>query len=143
MELDLPRRAAVERRPAPGVFRAVVGQAVVSTFAYRRREPLPRGREELRAAQQRLVREIRRRDRRFRVIRVRLTRAGGAPAIEVLGTQTLSRTRLRTRSVHAFKGRGEYVLEMLAPPARFEAAQARFFDPLLRSLRLSGRISRG
>ena len=142
IELALPRRASVEERRAPGVFRASLGQTVVSAFAYRRREQLPRTRSELRTAQRRLVREVRRRDRRVRVIRVRATRAAGAPAIEVLGDQTLSRTRLRTRSLHVFKGRREYVFEMLAPPRRFEAARARVFDPLVRSLRLSGRIAR-
>ena len=142
LELELPERAVVQDRRAPAVFRASLGQAFVAAFAYRRREQLPRGGSELQTAMRRLVREVRRRDPRFRLIRSRTTRVDGAPAIELVGDQTLSRTRLRTRSLHAFRGRGEYVVEMLAPPARFEGAEAGFFDPLVRSLQLSGRIRR-
>jgi hypothetical protein len=140
VELTVPRAAVTERKPAPGVFRVSVGESFVSVFAYRRSEQLPRNRRDLEAARKRLVRETRSRSRGYRLVSSRLTRLRGAPAIELVGDQTIARAGLRTRSLHVFKGQGEFVLEMLAPERSFPESDRTFFAPLLRSLRLSGRI---
>jgi hypothetical protein len=143
LSASVPTRVAVERRRLPAVFRAALGESVVGAFAYRRREQLPRDARELQTARRRLVAEARRRggrERRLRLIRSRATRVAGARAIELLADQTIARTRLRTRSLHVFKGRGEYVIDMLAPVRGFRDADRAFFAPLVRSLRLSGRI---
>jgi hypothetical protein len=140
LQLAVPERALVERSRRPGVFRATFGRWVVAGFAYRRREQLPRRRSQLEAARRRLVREVRRRDREFRLVRSRRVRVDGAPAVELLGDQTLSRARFRTRSLHVFRGAGEYVIEMLAPVRRFRGTERAVFGPLVRSLELSGRI---
>ena len=142
LRASVPAVADVLRRRPPAVFRAAVGEAVVGAFAYRRREQLPRDAAELRTARRRLVVEARRRGRgrRFRLIRSRETRVAGARAVELLGEQTISRARLRTRSLHVFKGRGEYAIDMHAPVREFRRADRTFFAPLARSLRVSGRI---
>ena len=140
LSLALPRNAFAQRRRSPGVFRAPVGQSFVAAFAYRRSEQLPRNRRELEAARRRLVREVNGRSRAFRLLSSRRTRVAGAPALELVGDQTIARSRLRTRSLHVFKGRGEYVIDMLAPVSEFPASNRNFFSPVVRSLRVTGRI---
>jgi hypothetical protein len=140
ISLSVPRSVLVERRPSPGVFRASSGESFVAAFAYRRGEQLPRTGAQLATARRRLVAEVRGRDGRFHLIRSRVARVAGAPAVALLGEQTLARSRLRTRSLHAFKGNGEYVIEMLAPVRKFERADRTFFSRVTRSLRLSGMI---
>jgi hypothetical protein len=142
LSLSLPVGASGERRRYPGVLRASVGESFVAVFAYRRREQIPRTAGELGAARRRLVAQVYRRSRRFRLIRSRVTRVARAPAIGLLGDQTISRSRLRTRSLHVYKGRGEYVIDMLAPVDRFRATNRVFFSPTARSLRVTGRIKR-
>jgi hypothetical protein len=142
IEIALPDTAPVVRRKPPAVFRAGLGQAYIAAFAYRRAEQLPRNTRELTAARRRLVREIRRRDRRFKLVRSRATRVAGARAVEVVGDQRIAHGNFRTRSLHVYKGRGEYVIDMLAPTAEFDRANRTFFTPALRSVRLSGRIAR-
>jgi hypothetical protein len=142
LSLSLPVEASVERRRYPGVLRASVGESFIAVFAYRRREQIPRRAGELGAARRRLVAQVRRRSRRFRLIRSRVIRVARAPAIQLLGDQTISRSRLRTRSLHVFKGRGEYVIDMLAPVDRFRATNRVFFSPAARSLKVTGRIKR-
>jgi hypothetical protein len=140
LSLSLPVEASVERRRYPDVLRASVGESFIAVFAYRRREQIPRTAGELGAARRRLVAQVHRRNRRFRLIRSRVTRAARAPAIELLGDQSISRSRLRTRSLHVYKGRGEYVIDMLAPVGRFRATNQGFFSSTARSLRVTGRI---
>jgi hypothetical protein len=143
LSASIPNRAALDPTRPPSVFRAALGESIVGTFAYRRREQLPRNARELQTARRRLVAEARRRagrDRRLRLIRSRATRVAGARAVELLADQTISRIRLRTRSLHVFKGRGEYVIDMLAPVRGFRRADRWFFAPLERSLRVTGRI---
>ncbi len=139
MRVAVPARTDVARRQSPAVFRAAFGEWFVSGFAYRRRELLPRGRRELQTARRRLVREVRRRDRSFRLLSARATRAAGAPAVELVGDQVLSKSRLRTRSLHVYRGNAEYVLEMVAPVGRY-AGLDRVFDRVAASLRVTGKV---
>ncbi len=137
----VPRAVVLTRTRPPGVFRfALASGAIVSVFAYRRKEPLPRGASELRDARRRLISAARRRDPKFRLESSRVLHAGGAPGVEVTGTQSLSGGRLETRSVHLYEGEGEYVLELIAPRADFGLADRLVFSPMLRSLELTGRI---
>jgi hypothetical protein len=139
----IPVRVQLERRRAPAVFRfSLTSGAVVSAFAYARREPVPRDDASLRQARRRLLRAVRARDPDFGLKSSRLIRAAGARGVQIVGRQTLSGGRLDTRSVHLFKGSAEYVFELLAPPAEFAEADMRVFAPMLRSLRLSGRVRR-
>jgi hypothetical protein len=143
ISLRVPVVAGIERRRYPGVVKVSVGQAFIAVFAYRRREQVPRSGADLGAARRRLVAQVHRRNLHFRLIRSKPTRVAGARAIQLLGDQTISRARLRTRSLHVFKGDGEYVIDMLAPVAEFRAANRTFFSPAARSVRVSGRVRRG
>jgi hypothetical protein len=140
MSLSLPRELIVRRSEPPQVFGAGVGDWYLSAFAYRRRERLPRSAAELRTARRRLFAEVRRRDPRWRLVSSRLTSANGAPAVELVGDQTLARARVRTRSLHVYRGDGEYVLELAAGVRRFARLDRTTFAPIARSLRVTGNI---
>jgi hypothetical protein len=142
LRIELPQVASPDGRKAPGVFRASLGQSFIAAYAYRRREQLPRNATELEAARQRLVRQIRKRDSRFRLVRSRATRAAGARAVEVVGEQRIAGGTLRTRSLHVYRGQGEYVLDMLAPVHDFPGMDRSFFSPAVRSLEVSGKVER-
>jgi hypothetical protein len=139
MTVSVPRAMSVVDRKSPAVFRATLGEWYVSGLAYKRKEQLPRNDRELRAARRRLVREVRRRDRGFRVVSTRTTRVDGARAVELVGDQEISGRRLRIRSLHVYKGGAEYLLEMAAPVAEFVTLDANVFDRVARSLKVTGR----
>jgi hypothetical protein len=136
----LPRRPPPARLRAPGVFRTSLGAGFLSCFAYRRKEPIPKGGQELAAARRRLLSEVRKQGRPFQVDASRTLKVAGSDAIEITGTQTISRQRFRTRSLHVFKGHVEYVLELLMPPASYRRTNGVVFEPMLRSLKLTGKV---
>lgn len=136
--LEVPRSAELQPTPRPGVFRLYLGEPVISMFAYPRKEQIPRGGRELAAARRRLVKEVKKRDPDYELRNARLTEVAGARAVELVGDQTISRADLRTRSVHVYKRKAEYVIELLAPVEEFDRTNREVFEPLLRSLKLSG-----
>jgi len=141
MTFKRPRNWTIRRRELPGVFELVSGEAVVAGWAYTRAEPLPETDAQLEAARQRLVGAIHERDPDFRVISALVTREiTNAPAIDIEGEQVISKRRLRTRSVHIFKGDVEYVIESLAPSPDRALVERGVMEPLLDSLELSGEV---
>jgi hypothetical protein len=140
LAMVLPKPFVVTPAKAPQVFRASLEDAFVSSFAYRRAEQLPRTDDQLRTARDRLIDAAEKRDRSFRLASSRLTRAAGAPAIELVGEQTISRGRLRLRSLHVYKGGAEYVVELGAPAGDFRRLDRSTFPGIRRSLELTGRV---
>jgi hypothetical protein len=138
--MSLPANYSVARRERPGVFRATLGEAFVSVFAYRRREQLPRSRRELRVARRRLVQAAKKRSRTYELRSARVGRFAGLRAVDLVGDQTISAGRLRTRSLHLFKGTVEYVIELLCPQARFESVEKGTIPRIARSLKLTGKL---
>ena len=138
--VSLPKAFVVSRAKAPQLFRASLEDAFVSSFAYRREEQLPMTGDQLRTARDRLVRAAEKRDRSFRLSSSKLTRAAGAPAIELLGEQTISLGRLRLRSLHVYKGSAEYVVELAAPVGDFRRLDRSTFPGLRRSLKVTGQV---
>jgi hypothetical protein len=141
LSLELPENFTVQEAKRPGVFRAAFGSATVSAFAYRRREELPRSQEELEAALERLEKAAKERASSFELSESRTREVGGARAIELLGRQTISQSPLRTRSLHIFKGRAEYVIELLAPPRQFDRLDKRVSGLIRSSLEITGEVS--
>jgi len=133
-------------RRAEGTLPRVVtfssGEAVLAIFAYRRKEPSPPEAEALGRARKRLVRQARRRDKNFKIRKAQNTKVAGRPAIEITGTQTIGGVTLETRSVHVFKKGGEYVFEALAPAGQFRLLDASVVTPLLKSLKVTGKVKR-
>ena len=142
MRFRLPRNIALIDTPAPGVFRGAAGDAFLSGFAYRRAEQLPRNRRELAVARRRLVAATRKRERGYRLRSARSIRVDGARAVELLGDQRISNGRLRTRSLHVYKGRAEYVVELAADADDFAYLDRTVYQPIRTSLRFTGRIRR-
>ena len=142
LSLSVPEPLTLVRRRPPGVFRASGAGWYVAGFAYRRKEQLPRNGRELAAARRRLVREVRRRDRRFRLARARSLRVAGVRGVELVGEQPIARARLRIRSLHLYRRSAEYVIEMVAPERRFARLNRAAFDRIARSVRVSGRVQR-
>jgi hypothetical protein len=143
MALERPRNWKLRRRDPPGVFELLSGEAIVAGWAYERDEPLPESDEQLEAARDRLLEAIEDRDPGYRVVSSEMTEVAGAPAIEVIGEQVVSKRRLRTRSVHVFDGEVEYVIEAIAPPRDHALVDTRVLTPLLRSLELEGEVLEG
>ena len=140
MEFRRPSNWRIRSREAPGVFELTSGEVAIAGWAYQRDEELPEPGGQLEAAKDRLLEAIEERDPEFRVRSAEATEVAGAPAIDVLGDQVIAARRLRTRSVHIFEGRVEYVVESLAPPADHALVDRRVLEPLLRSLELRGAI---
>ena len=141
MSAEVRRPLRVNRRRAPEVFRfAIPSGALVSALAYSRDEPLPKSRQQLRDARRRLLAATRRRDPRFTLEVARVVRVNGVPGVEITGTQSLSGGRLDTRSVHLFKGSAEYVFELIAARKDFAKADRAVFNPMLETVRLTGRV---
>jgi len=140
LEVNLPKEFDVKPASAPQLFRASLDASFVSSFVYRRKEQIPKTRDELAAARRRLVAAATRRDKTFRLTRSRVTEVGGAPAIELLGDQTIFKGRLRLRSLHVYKGNGEYVIELVAPVAAFRGLERSTFPEIQRSLRVTGEV---
>lgn len=140
LKVNVPKEFDVKASTAPQLFRASLDAAFISSFAYRRREQVPKSRDELAAARRRLVDAAKKRDKSFRLKSSRLTRAAGSPAVELLGDQTIFKGRLRFRSLHVYKGNGEYVVELAAPVAGFARLDRSSFAGIRRSLRVTGKV---
>jgi hypothetical protein len=143
MTFNRPRDWTIRRREPPGVFELVSGEAVVAGWAYPRDEPLPETDAELEGAKNRLRTAIHDRDPDYRIERAVIRELANAPAIDVSGEQVLARRRLRTRSIHVYKGDVEYVIEAIAPPAEYDVVEQGVLTPLLDSLELTGEVDEG
>ena len=105
-------------------------------FAYPRTEPLPERGPELEQARESLVGEVARDDPSFRLTGSRVLDVARAPAVEITGAQTISRRKLRVRSVHVYEAGREVVIEALAPEQSFDRVDREVLEPLLGSLRI-------
>ncbi len=142
LSFELPRNVSMRSTDPPGVFRGDFGGAVVSGFAYRRKEPLPRDDEELRSARRRLERAAEERDPSFELRESKITEVSGSRAVELVGDQTISSGKLRIRSLHLYEGQAEYVIELLAPREDFARLDRALFPVLRQSLMVSGEVER-
>ncbi|MEK6228238.1 MAG: hypothetical protein AABM66_10445 [Actinomycetota bacterium] len=142
LTLSLPANLGVARVDPPGVFRAGVGEGFVSAFAYRREEQLPRNDRQLEAARRRLVDAAEKRSDSYDSISSRTSAVGGSKAVELVGDQTISRARLRTRSLHVYEGRAEYVIELAVPVEDFDRLDRAVFSAIEASLEVTGEVRR-
>jgi hypothetical protein len=133
-----PSNWTLVRGKAPAVAHVLSGRALITLWAYRRRI-VPSTREQAALARRNLVRRVRRRDRSFRLGSSRLRRLSGGRAVELVGTGTISRRRVRIRSLHLYRRKGEYVLDAYAPPDVARTMDGLVFRPLVASLRVRGR----
>jgi hypothetical protein len=140
LKVTVPKEFDVKDSTAPELFRASLDAAFISSFAYRRKEQIPRNEDELQQARRRLVAAAMRRDKTFKLKRSRVTKVGGVGAVELRGDQTIFKGRLRMRSLHLYKGNGEYVVELVAPVAAFARLERSSFPEILKTLKVTGKI---
>jgi hypothetical protein len=140
LKVTVPKEFDVKDSTAPELFRASLDAAFISSFAYRRNEQIPRNEDELQQARRRLVAAAMGRDKTFKLMRSRVTKVGGVGAVELRGDQTIFKGRLRMRSLHLYKGNGEYVVELVAPVAAFARLERSSFPGILKTLKVTGKI---
>jgi hypothetical protein len=134
--LDAPRNWPFRRGTAPLVASASSGTATIALWRYLRSEPLPRSEEALEAAQTALEDAAEARDGTFTLQSGRRTKVDGAPAIELVGTQTMAGRKRRVRSTHVYAKGAEVVLDEYAAPEDFERVDREVFRPVAASLRI-------
>jgi hypothetical protein len=110
--------------------------ATLAVWRYPRTEPLPHGQAALEAAKTRLIEAAVKRNPTFTVQSSEVKRIGGAPGIELTGTQTVAGYPFQVRSAHLFKFGAEVVVDAYAPPEDFPRVDETVFRPVLEQLRL-------
>jgi len=124
-------------RANPGIVRISSGDAEVSGWAYPRVQKLPATPAQLAAARDALIALAQQRNPTFKLASSSVTTIKGSPAIELRGTQQILGKPIETRSVHIYRGFGEYVFEALAPARDFPLTDTKVLKPLLKSLDFS------
>ena len=118
------------------VATVAVGDAQIAVWRYPRTEPLPETRDQLAAARDALVAQVRSRDTTFRLKSSRLVMKDGLNAVELVASVTNQGRPRRVRSLHAYGQGAEVVVDAFAPPKVFSRVDKQTFGPVARSLRL-------
>lgn len=121
----------------PKVAQISSGGAVATVYAYPRTD-LPADATAAEASRLRLVASLAERAPGFEVESSRVREVGGAAAVEIVGRGKVGGERVKSKSVHVYKGAAEYVIDAYARPKLFERAATEAFDPLLATIRLGG-----
>ena len=132
-----PSTWSVSGGTLPKVAQISSGEAVASVFSYPRTD-LPDDAAGVEASRQRLLTSLQRRDPSFEVERSRVRKVDGARAVEIVGRGRIAGRRVKTKSVHIYKGAAEYVIDAYARPSAFDRAETEAFDPLLATIKLGG-----
>jgi hypothetical protein len=137
VSFSYPENWAIQGRGAPGVATVSTGGASATIWAYRS-VSLVVDPAMAQQALQRFLASLKERDPSFEVTSTDVTTVFQRPAFEVHGTTVIQDRPTRVRSVHAFNGVGEYVLDMLADPDKFDEISRTVFEPLLVSWKFFG-----
>jgi hypothetical protein len=113
------------------------GSAVATVYAYPRTD-LPQDPAGAEASRERLLASLHERAPSFHVDSSRVREVDGAVAVEIVGHGRIAGHRVRTKSVHVYKGAAEYVIDAYARPKFFRRAETEAFNPLLATIRLGG-----
>ncbi|MGH2981830.1 MAG: hypothetical protein ACRDKV_07305 [Solirubrobacterales bacterium] len=132
-----PSTWSVTAGSLPKVAQISSGSAVATVFAYPRTD-LPLDLVAAEASRERLLASLGRRAPGFEVESSRVRELSGSPAVEIVGSGRIAGHRVRTKSVHVYKGAAEYVIDAYARPKFFRRAETQAFDPLLATIRLGG-----
>jgi hypothetical protein len=132
-----PENWAIQGRAAPGVATISTGGASATIWAYRS-VSLVVDPTTTQQALQRFLASLKKRDPSFKVTSTDVITVFQRPAFEVQGTTVIQGRPTTVRSVHAFNGVGEYVLDMLADPDKFDEINRTVFEPLLVSWKFFG-----
>ncbi|MDQ3741388.1 MAG: hypothetical protein M3389_10660 [Actinomycetota bacterium] len=134
--LDRPGNWPFEPGRPPLLASASSGTATVALWRYLRSEPLPEEEDELDAAQEALESAAKARDSTFVLDEGRRLEVDGAPAIQLLGTETIAGEKRKVRSTHVYAKGAEVVLDAYAPEREFARVDREVFTPMVESLRI-------
>ena len=134
--LDRPGNWPFQPGRPPLVASASSGTATVALWRYLRSEPLPREGAALDAAQTALEEAAKVRDETFVLEEGTQLEVDGAPAVQLLGTETVAGQKRRVRSTHVYAKGAEVVLDAYAPANEFERVDREVFGPIVTSLRI-------
>lgn len=137
VRFQAPKEWRLVKGQPPLVATISTGTAMIAVWRYPRTEPLPRSAKALDEAKDRLVAAVQARDRTFKLARARTMHAARAPAVQLLGTETVGGEPRRVRSTHVYAHGGEVIVDAYAAPLDFDRVDRTIFRPLLRSLRVS------
>jgi hypothetical protein len=133
----------IGRIPAPAAFRdAKYAQAGVFFRAPTNwriidgTEPLPETLDQLGAARDALVAQVKQRDATFKLSSSRLVLKPGLRAVELVGSGTNQGRKRRVRSLHAYGDGAEVIVDAFAPPKVFSRVDKQTFARVARSLKL-------
>ena len=134
-------RAPTNWRLIPGnepqeVATVAMGDAQIAVWRYPRTEPLPESLDQLGAARDALVAQVKRRDATFKLTSSRLVLKPGLRAVELVGSGTNQGRRRRVRSLHAYGDGAEVIVDAFAPPRVFSRVDRETFARVARSLKL-------
>jgi hypothetical protein len=131
-----PRNWRVIAGEAPQIATVAIGDAQIAVWRYRRTEPLPETRRQLKAARKALVAQVQSRDATFKVISSRIVVKDGLRGVELMGSESNQGQRRLVRSLHAYGRKAEVVVDAFAPPKDFARVDEQTFGPVARSLKL-------
>jgi hypothetical protein len=137
IEFIAPKGWTVTEGSGTLVTTVQTGQATVAIWRYPREEPLPATAAAMRRARKELIAAAKRRDKTFKVGTSRIIRLRKAPAIQLVGRETIGGKRFRVRSTHIFAHGAEIVVDGYAPPKFFPDVDKQVFKKVLRSLRIT------
>jgi hypothetical protein len=143
---DIPTQGVKFQRPSawritpgdpPLLATISSGLVTISIWRYPRNEALPQTQEELDVARDALVAAATARDKTFKVIKAKGTRAAHHPAVVIIGDETVAGQPRRVRSTHIYAESSEVVVDAFAPADQY----AKVEDPIIRTLVRSFQIS--
>ena len=114
-----------------------IGQATVAVWRYPRTQRLPKSKDELKAARDALLKASAKADATFEVIKTAPTEIAGQPAVQIRARETIAGQPRTVRSTHIYAHGAEIVVDAYADADNFRRIDAKYFRPLLRSLRVT------
>ena len=133
-----PKRWLMIEGTPPAVAHVVSGRVVITVWAFRRDGGAPAPGAELEAAEIELIEAAQRAESSFRLASSARLEVQAAQAVELRGSFKLRGVPLAVRSVHAYRGSGEYVVDALGPPEELERIDGSVIEPLIHSLLTEG-----
>jgi hypothetical protein len=135
-----PRSWDRRRGRSPAVYVVKSGAAFVAVWRYRisADEESPTTHAALVDAKRALLKDVRRKDHSFQLVKADLLRVSGHPTVQILGVGRVAGHRRLIRSTHIYTRHAEYVVDAAAPPLVFDRVDRQVVAPLLRSLTIFG-----
>ncbi|HEU4977078.1 MAG TPA: hypothetical protein VFT50_18460 [Baekduia sp.] len=133
-----PAGWTVNRGTGHLIATVATGEGTVAIWRFPRKQELPDTKDELRAARDGLVDALTSKDDAFEAIATAPTEIAGQPAVQIRAHETIAGVVRTVRTSHIYAGGAEYVVDAYTDDSRFRDIDARFFRPILRSMKVEG-----